>query len=63
MAYSDSMNLKMKIRLNDRDVEVKIGKGYFSVDPKELKVGQRLRAEMIFPDTVYSTTIFNQIGG
>jgi hypothetical protein len=56
MAYSD--NLKLKIRMNEKDIEVKNGMGYFSIDPKELKEGQGiLKAEIIFPDTIYTTTI------
>jgi hypothetical protein len=56
MAYSD--NMKLKVKLNGRDIEVKNGKGYFSIDPKELMPEQRsIKAEVIFPDTVYATQI------
>jgi hypothetical protein len=56
MAYSDDM--KLKIKMNNKDIDVKNGKGYFSVDPNELKEGQgSLKAEIIFPDTIYTTVI------
>jgi hypothetical protein len=56
MAYSD--DLKLVVRMNGKDIKVENGKGYFSVDPAELKEGQRhLKAEIIFSDTSYTTIL------
>lgn len=53
--YSDE--LKLKIRMNEKDIEVKDGIGHFSIDPNDLKGQENLEAQIIFPDTVYTTSI------
>jgi|GEM_PF-2606093 len=53
--YSDELKLKMKI--NNKDIEVKDGIGYFSIDPNNLKGQKSIEAQIIFPDKVYTTSI------
>lgn len=56
MAYSDEM--KLNIKINGQEIECKNGIGHFSVDPSSLTKGQNfLKADIIFPDTVYTKTI------
>lgn len=56
MAYSDEMKLNLKI--NGQEIECKNGIGHFSIDPKSLAKGQNfLKADIVFPDTVYTKTI------
>jgi hypothetical protein len=54
-AYSDE--LRLKIKMNKNDIEVKDGIGYFSIDPIDLKGQENLEAQIIFPDTVYTASI------
>lgn len=54
-AYSDELRLKIKI--NNKDIEVKDGIGYFSIDPDDLKGQDRLEAQIVFPDTVFTASI------
>ena len=52
--YSDE--LRRPMRLNGREIDVKAGKGLFSIEPKDLNgESKQLKAEMSFPDTTFTT--------
>ena len=52
--YSDE--LRRPMRMNGREIDVKAGKGLFSIEPKDLNgESKQLKAEMSFPDTTFTT--------
>ena len=55
VAFSET--LKPRMRLNNKDIEVENGVGHFNINKDEIQRLKVIDLEIIFPDTLYQTSI------